>query len=217
VETNYTSTYSYDGIGALSSVQINDGRPRTVTFTTDLNGLILQRDENDNQSTGGDPRELYYNFNGSRLGDVSNNGTSDVDYVTSINRHTLQPGVGAFEGGSWSATPYADFDQSYDPVNGLNYEGVSGRYIVRDGDTLVGIALAVWGDGALWYKIAEANGLSGDHQLAAGMSLRRRDCHRRARVEPKSALGVQTGPKSRFAGILRGRGARLNKNGGTRH
>src|SRR3712207_1241456 len=120
-DTDYSSTYSYDGLGGLASVNIQDGRPRTVTFTTDLNGLILQRDENDNNATGGDPRELYYNFNGSRLGDVSNNGTSDVDYVTSINRHTTAQGTGPFDGGATTATPYADFDQSYDPVNGPNY------------------------------------------------------------------------------------------------
>lgn len=33
------------------------------------------------------------------------------------------------------------------------------------------IAQNVWGDGSLWYKIAEANGLSGDASLAAGQAL----------------------------------------------
>ncbi|MDQ4087284.1 MAG: hypothetical protein M3177_04635, partial [Pseudomonadota bacterium] len=89
--------------------------------------------EVDDQSTN-DPRELHYNFNGMRLGDVSNNGTSDVDYVTSINRHTATPGTGPFDGGATTGTVFADFDQSYDPVNGLSYEGAAGRYIVREGE-----------------------------------------------------------------------------------
>jgi hypothetical protein len=65
-DTNYTSTYNYNALGALASVSIQDGRPRTVTFVTDLTGLVLERKEVDNQSTS-DPRELHYNFNGMRL------------------------------------------------------------------------------------------------------------------------------------------------------
>jgi hypothetical protein len=49
--------------------------------------------------------------------------------------------------------------------------GTDGRYTVRDGDTLQGIAASVWGDASLWYMIAEANGLSGSESLAAGSSL----------------------------------------------
>lgn len=42
---------------------------------------------------------------------------------------------------------------------------------VMAGDTLAGIAATLWGDSALWYKLAEANGLSGDAPLAAGQAL----------------------------------------------
>jgi len=47
----YHATYSYDSNGRLSSVGIVDGRSRTVSFVTDANGLILQRDENDANTT----------------------------------------------------------------------------------------------------------------------------------------------------------------------
>jgi hypothetical protein len=39
--------------------------------------------------------------------------------------------------------------------------------VLQDGDTLGGIALAVYGDASLWYLIADANGLSGDADLQA--------------------------------------------------
>jgi hypothetical protein len=114
---------------------------------------------------------LHFYFNGQRVGDISNNGTSDVDYVTSIGRHIEVPGTGAFRGGSTMATNYADFDQSYDPINGLTYESTASRYTVQSGDTLESIALQLWGDASFWYMIADANGMSGGEPLVAGMTL----------------------------------------------
>ena len=52
-----------------------------------MNGQVLTRDEADNNQSGGDPRELHYYFNGIAIGDIGNNGTSDVDYATSIAEH----------------------------------------------------------------------------------------------------------------------------------
>jgi LysM repeat protein len=168
--TSNTSTFYYDDSGALTSVYIQDGRPRTVTFINDANGQILQRDENDNQA-GGDPRELHYYFNGLRVGDISNNGTSDTDYATAIAQHIATGGTGAFRNGATTSTNYADFDQSYNPINGLSYEGAASRYTVQPGDTLETIAQTLWGDASFWYMIADANGLTGSETLVADQSL----------------------------------------------
>src|SRR3546814_162422 len=108
---------------------------------------------------------------GMRVGDVGNNGTSDTDYATSIAAKTQAQGSWAFRGGSDSATPYADFDQSYDPINGLSYGATASRYTVSEGDTLASIAAQLWGDSALWYLIADANGLDGTETLVAGVTL----------------------------------------------
>ena len=56
---------------------------RSVSFVTDAFGQVLKRDEADNRPNG-DPHEVHYYFNGLMIGDVSNNGTSDVDYAASI-------------------------------------------------------------------------------------------------------------------------------------
>lgn len=168
--TNNNSYFYYDTSGHLTSVNIQDGRPRSISFINDAYGQILQRDENDNQS-GGDPRELHFYFNGLRVGDISNNGTSDVDYVSSIAAHTAASGTGAFRNGATTGVNYADFDQSYDPINGLNYQSTSSRYTVQAGDTLESISLAVWGDASFWYMIADANGLSASDSLVEGMNI----------------------------------------------
>lgn len=55
--TLYTTSYASSGSGTLLSATIADGRPRTVTYTSDLAGQTIRRDEADNNSAG-DPHEV---------------------------------------------------------------------------------------------------------------------------------------------------------------
>ena len=65
----------------------------------------------------------------------------------------------------------ADFDQNYQPINDT-YPGLTpGSYVTRAGDNLQSIALGMWGDSSLWYLLADANGLKGTEQIAAGTRL----------------------------------------------
>jgi YD repeat-containing protein len=181
-----TTTYTYDPAGHLFNIHIGDGMPRDVTFAVNALGEILSRKETGWNNTR--PYEVHFYVNGIQVGDVSNNGTSDVDYATSIARHTALPayGHGGVNAGQFAyklgtdgvtysgvgmGTAYADFDQSYDPINGLNYESTSSRYTVQDGDTLESIALQIWGDASFWYMLADANGLIGSETLIAGQDL----------------------------------------------
>jgi YD repeat-containing protein len=167
---DFHSQYSYNDWGLLSSVSINDGRPRTVTFTNDLAGQAIRRDEAD-AGSGGDPHEIWYRFNGRQMGMVGNNGTLDIDYQASIAARVRTPGNGAFRLGDGNPTNYADFDQNYAPINSYSQGGAGGTYTVRSGDTLSSIAAVLWGDSSLWYKIAEANGMSGESGLIEGQTL----------------------------------------------
>ncbi|MEI9997638.1 MAG: LysM peptidoglycan-binding domain-containing protein [Rhizomicrobium sp.] len=168
---NY-SGYNYGLGGRLASVVIDDGHPRTITFGTNIEGQILSRAENDNVGGTVDQYERHFYFDGMALGDVSNNGTSDTDYAASIAAHIAVPGSGNLRGGATAAMPYADFDQSYDPVNGITMAGAPSHYTAQDGDTLAGIAAMLWGDASLWYVIADANGLSSpSDSLTAGTDL----------------------------------------------
>lgn len=65
----------------------------------------------------------------------------------------------------------ADFDMNYTPVSESYPASVPGSYIVGEGDTLAGIAFAVYGDANLWYLIADANGLQSDADLVVGDNL----------------------------------------------
>src|SRR5262249_26049137 len=78
----WVSTYTYDGTGNLQQVYIADGTPRTIGFVTDADGFIIARDEVYN-SGGNSPHERHYYFNGMQVGDIGNNGTSDIDYAAS--------------------------------------------------------------------------------------------------------------------------------------
>ena len=42
---------------------------------------------------------------------------------------------------------------------------------MQAGDTLASIASALWGDSALWYKLAEVNGLTAESALIEGQPL----------------------------------------------
>lgn len=45
-------------------------------------------------------------------------------------------------------------------------------HVVQSGDTLQSIAAGLWGDGDLWYKIAEVNGLTAESALPEGLALK---------------------------------------------
>jgi nucleoid-associated protein YgaU len=77
--------------------------------------------------------------------------------------------TGPFRNGA--AKSFADFDQSYVPINPSTVGGAASAYTVRDGDTLQSIARQIWGDAGLWYLIAGANGLTAGSTLAGGMTL----------------------------------------------
>lgn len=168
--TTGTTAYQYSGMGVMTKAVIADGRPRNVTFTTDVNGQVIRREEADNQS-GGDPQEIWYRFNGRQLGQTGNDGTLKTDYQGSVDGRTLNQGTGAFHNGASYGSAYADFDQFYDPITSHSQGSSGGAYTVRAGDTLQGIAAAMWGDASLWYKLAEANGLSAGSALTEGQTL----------------------------------------------
>ncbi|HEX8527284.1 LysM peptidoglycan-binding domain-containing protein, partial [Allosphingosinicella sp.] len=162
--TTWTSTHSYDSNGRIARVVIDDDRDRTVSFITDHSGQVMSRSEGSNA-----PWEIYYYFNGMRIGDVGNNGPSQTDYATAITARSAAPQTGAFKTGS--PVNYADFDQSFDPINPTSQGNVAGSYTVRDGDTIRSIAAMIWGDASMWYLLADANGLNGSETLVAGQSL----------------------------------------------
>ncbi|MEO8137352.1 MAG: LysM peptidoglycan-binding domain-containing protein, partial [Betaproteobacteria bacterium] len=162
------SNLIYDVNGHISML-IDQGSGTTVKFRNDAYGQVLVREESTNTAIG--PRQLYYYFAGMRIGDVGNNGPSPslVDYAQQLAMRGATPPTGMYRHGQPVAS--ADFDQNYQPIN-AGYPGAAAtNYTVQNGDTLYSIARALWGDQAMWFLIAEANGITAATQLVPGQRL----------------------------------------------
>ncbi|QSI28274.1 LysM peptidoglycan-binding domain-containing protein [Variovorax sp. RKNM96] len=67
--------------------------------------------------------------------------------------------------------PEVAFSFGYQPIDGSYPAGSPGVYAVQTNDTLQSIAKGAYGDGNLWYLIADANGLMSNADLRAGQVL----------------------------------------------
>ncbi len=107
------------------------------------------------------------------MGYVGNNGTLDTDYQTSIANRTRTPPSTPrpFRFGQSTPAAHADFALSLDAISSYGQGSSYGGYTARTGDALAGIAASLWGDANLWYKLAEANGLSAGSVLSEGQLL----------------------------------------------
>ena len=171
--TTYTTTYYYDANGHLTFAYVADGRPRSITYVNDANGQVLVRSEVDNKTTG-DPKQVWWYFDGKQVGTTGNNGNDDPDYATALTERLQPPASaqGPFRLGSTYGTTFSDFDQAYNSLSPGEGGGSGSTYTVRAGDTLESVARAMFGDASLWYMLADANGLSGAAALSAGQVLR---------------------------------------------
>jgi YD repeat-containing protein len=173
-----SSTQSYDLNGHIER-SVDRAGNRHFYYSTDADGRVLRREEVDGpdakpsqQNRVASQRSAlyfqnYYFFNGREVGTVSNDPSAILkDYGQAL----AQGKQGAYY--ERKAVLSADFDQNYQPI-GTNYPGrtASSYTVSRTGETLQNIAMALWGDGSLWYLIAEANGLSGNSTLAQGQRL----------------------------------------------
>ncbi|MCW7537066.1 polymorphic toxin type 43 domain-containing protein [Aquabacterium sp. A7-Y] len=159
------SQIEYDVNGNVKAAIDVEG-DRRFRYVTDAQGLILRRDEVV-KSGWNNRMHRYYYVNGVRVGDVGNDGPSRVNYVQALaERGQTKPDYK-----HWKPILSADFDQNYEPI-GANYPKTTPfSYTVRKGDTLQTVAAAVWGDRAMWYLIADANGLNGTETLVEGQRL----------------------------------------------
>jgi len=187
------SQLSYDVNGHLTQATITGGAFATITYENDAYGQVLVREAKTGNTIG--PRQLYYYFDGNRIGDVGNDGPSRVDYAQALALRAQNPKPGTFRAGKPVAS--ADFDENYEPVGPGYPAQAASSYTVRDGDTLQSIAQSAWGDSSMWYLIADANGLDGSESLQANQRLiipnKVTNIHNRAGVyrvyDPGEAIG----------------------------
>lgn len=165
-----SSTFGYNRLGQLMTVAITGTNARTVRFVNDTGGQVLRRSEG---YAGSAPDERWYRFAGREMAMVGNNGSDDMGYEASIaDRRVASPTTpGLFRNGQTYGHAYSDFGQGIDPVNSFRQGSSAGRYTVQGGESLASIAANLYGEANLWYKIAEANGLTAQSGLIAGQQL----------------------------------------------
>jgi len=173
------SHYSYDDLGRILVARDETGG-RSFSYQVDGEGRILQRDE----LMGGEfingriynatqnRYHSYFLFDDRQVGNLGNDGIDRIDYVKELAQNQAPAGA-RNDDRHKRFTPVSgvDFDQNYQPINSLYPTAAPGSYIVKAGDTLQSIATAVWGDGAMWYLLADANGLAPNQPLIANTVL----------------------------------------------
>lgn len=161
---SYT-TLDYDINGRISSTS-DSSTGVTRIYVTNANGQVLRR-------SGSAGTHYFYYADGHRIGDVGNtpDDKSRVSYAEELARRGSAETTDQRRERYKNPSPVtsADFDQNYEPINDSYPGNAAISYSVqRNGETLRGIAQAMWGDSSLWYLIAEANGMLGDGSLLAG-------------------------------------------------
>jgi YD repeat-containing protein len=175
INYNYTTTLKkFDGYkeGTISGAASSGSSPGSTTETYDANGFLVGITDS---TMGSNNRTFINDANGRALMVTQNtnvqrqmvvNGEVLATYGVGIDRVTPKNGDG-----SPRFAPVADFNFGFQSITG-NYPAASvGMYTVRTGDTLRSIAASAFGDEALWFQIAQANGVTGDRDLRVGQTI----------------------------------------------
>ena len=87
-------TYGYDWQGNLTGAYVPGTTDQQVSLTYNMDNEIVTRDQKVGSNGNNDVHEMHYYFNGTPIGDISNNGMgSDTDYVMSITQRYAVPGT----------------------------------------------------------------------------------------------------------------------------
>lgn len=144
-----TTTDGYDVNGFLTSVTDSTKDANNRTFVNDANGNILQKTQQGNVLS-----QLVVD------GQVYGTYGSGVD-----------PNKPTNDNGDPNYADLTNFNLSYQPITNAYPGAATGQYTIRAGDTLRSIAQSAYGDGELWYQIADANDIRSDSDLRVGQTV----------------------------------------------
>ena len=192
--TQGVMSFSYDGNGLMTFSMDAVAGVRNAYLVTPM-GQVLARTRTQGSRT---TKHYFFYADSNRVGDVGStpDEITRVSYAEQLALKDAQRANSAAKGRTYqtlvSPAEYekdssrgrpvrvspevyrstADFDQNYEPIND-NYPGAAAStYTVqRNSETLASVAQALWGDAAMWYLIADANGLTASAVLKAGQLL----------------------------------------------
>lgn len=145
-----STTERYDANGYLVGHVDNTQGKDSKTFVNDANGVALYVNQ-----AGNVARQLV--VNGQVLG------------IYGVGVDPDEPASGSDNNPNFA--DLVDFNFGYSRISASYPNPAPGAYQVRSGDTLQSIALGAYGDSALWYRIAESNGLQSSSDLKVGQTL----------------------------------------------
>jgi hypothetical protein len=145
-----TSTQQYDANGFLVGIVDSTQPANNRTFVNDASGKALFLNQ-----AGNVQRQFIVN------GEVLGLYGAGVDPNAPATGYNNNPNFANI----------VDFDFGYARISANHPSASPGAYTVRTGDTLQSISQSAYGDGALWYRIAEANGLGSNNDLRVGQTL----------------------------------------------
>jgi YD repeat-containing protein len=184
-EWNPTAGYDADGnLTGYTAIDMSHGQKIKYTISYNFRDGAAQETNTTVVSDGGQKSTTSdYDVNGNRY--IIHNGNTGVDthlfYDTS--GHVLQKVDGTVETFSLIVNDQVlgVEDKQANNVMGMTYTSLSSQaptdapsiYTVQaDTETLQTIAKSLWGDGSLWYVIADANGMTAPGPLQVGQTLR---------------------------------------------
>lgn len=166
-----TSLLAYDGYREGTTTGVRTGSNGASTQHYDVNGHLVAFTDS---TQGANNRTFVNDANGTAL--FVNQG-GNVQRQMIVNGEVLGIYGAAVDatnpssGGNPNFANLVDFDFGYSRISAQYPNASPGAYQVRSGDTLQSIARSSYGDGALWYRIAEANGLGSSKDLKVGQTL----------------------------------------------
>lgn len=144
----------------------------TTAYFNNASGLVLKRErtQGSNAKVGS---HFFYYADGRRVGDVSDDPSDNprVSYAEQLAAKKLTEPDRKDLYENFKPVTSADFDQNFEPINESYPGSAASSYTVRGSEDLRSIALSLWGDRAMWYLLADANGLSGAEALKPGQVL----------------------------------------------
>lgn len=144
------TTHEYDANGFLVGVKDATQNDNNRVFVNDSEGRVLAA-----KQEGHMRRQLIAN------GEVLGSYGVGVDPLEPFSGRNNTPNFADF----------ADFNFGYARISAGYPSASPGAYQVQTGDSLQGIAQSAYGDSSLWYRIAEANGLSSSTDLRVGQTI----------------------------------------------
>lgn len=175
-ESTTTFNYYYNNAGLQTSIRARGKNIRgstSISYDANDNQTYINKGRGEKQVRS-EIQRLVYNNDGQIIHSYKDNGKKgqspyDTDYLYANGNPVGETGTNT-AGQQVTKLDVGRYNLVQNLGEDFPEQSVT-NYIAREGDTLRGIASAIFGNPSLWYLIADANALDPDEPIKAGTSL----------------------------------------------